>query len=56
MSEDVSGEGIFFESEEGKNGEKYTLEIYNPVTKETKSFVIYDNQTSYKPCDFEPSK
>jgi hypothetical protein len=56
VSEEVSGEGTFFESEEGKNAEKYTLEIYNPVTKETKSFVIYDNQTSYKPYDFEPSK
>lgn len=52
----ASGEGIHFETEESESGEKYTLEIYNPVTKETKSFVIYDNNTSYREYKFTPVK
>ncbi len=52
----ASGEGIYFETEESVGGEKYVLEIYNSVTKETKSFVIYDNNTSYQSHEFKPNK
>lgn len=52
----ASGEGVYFETEESVSGEKYTLEIYNPVTKESKKFVIYDNNTSYQSHEYEPSK
>ena len=52
----ASGEGVHFDTEETEGGEKYTLEIYNPVTKETKSFVIYDNNTSYKSVEYEPNR
>ncbi len=50
----ASGEDVFFDTEETESGEKYTLEIYNPVTKETKKFVIYDNHTTYKLIEFKP--
>ena len=52
----ASGEGIYFETDESEGGEKYVLEIYNPITKETKSFVIYDNNTSYREYEFKPGK
>lgn len=50
----ASGEDVYYETEESEGGEKYTLKIYNPVTKETKSFVIYDNNTSYRAFEFKP--
>jgi hypothetical protein len=50
----ASGEGVYFETEDSAGGEKYTLEIFNPITNHSEKFVIDDNNTSYKAFDFEP--
>ncbi len=52
----ASGEDVYYDTEESSGGEKYTLEIYNPVTDQTNKFVIYDNNTSYELFEFEPNR
>ncbi len=51
----ASGEGVWFETEDSSGGEKYTLEIYNPITNESNKFVIYDNNTPYETYEYKPN-
>ena len=51
----VSGEDIYFETDETSKGQKYTLEIINPILEKSDKFVIYDNNTSYKEIKYVPN-
>jgi hypothetical protein len=51
----VSGEDIYFETDETSKGQKYTLEIFNPILEKSDKFVIYDNNTSYKEIKYVPN-